>query len=239
MRIGLVTLALLFAIAEMSAVAAAKSPSAKFPTATRAQASPAPKSPAAKSPSPKSSASLNAAWAVCAKAAGDDAIAACDSVIGSGGKKGAELAIAYADRCTALYGKRDYDRALPDCDEAIRLEAQIARAHASRCGILHRKREFSAPFHHAMKPFASNRKSQAITIRGATSTTIATSPTAQLRTAPRRFASAHATPPPTATVAMPGTGRRTTTARLPIATKPFASIRGRRSRCRCAELSGA
>jgi tetratricopeptide (TPR) repeat protein len=84
----------------------------------------------------------NSDWATCAKAVGDDAIAACDRLLKSGGKKGAELAIVYVNRCLALNGKKDSDRALADCSEAVRLDARSARAHSGRCWALTDKREY-------------------------------------------------------------------------------------------------
>jgi tetratricopeptide (TPR) repeat protein len=72
-------------------------------------------------------------WATCAKATGDESIAACSRLIQSGERKGNELAAVHVNRCTAFDRKGDYDRAIPDCNEAIRLNPKSSSAFVSRC----------------------------------------------------------------------------------------------------------
>jgi tetratricopeptide (TPR) repeat protein len=83
-------------------------------------------------------------WAACAKAAGDDAIAACDRLIKSSGRKGNERAIAFVNRCVAYNLKKDYDRALADCSEAIRLDPKSAPARSGRCRVWVDQRDYDS-----------------------------------------------------------------------------------------------
>jgi tetratricopeptide (TPR) repeat protein len=80
----------------------------------------------------------NPEQATCQKAAGDEAIAACTRRIDSG-IAGRPRAIAYHNRGVALGRKGDYDRALADLNEAIRLDPNSAVAYNSR-GIAYRLR---------------------------------------------------------------------------------------------------
>jgi lipoprotein NlpI len=65
----------------------------------------------------------------CRRANAEEAIAACTRAIGSGRSRGASLAGAYNNRGTAYYGKGDYDRAVADYDEAIRLDPKYPFAY--------------------------------------------------------------------------------------------------------------
>jgi len=67
--------------------------------------------------------------------AGDDdesAIAACTRIITQGKQSRTNLAVAYANRGAAYVRKGDYDHALPDLDEAIRLDPKPASVYYSR-----------------------------------------------------------------------------------------------------------
>jgi lipoprotein NlpI len=57
-------------------------------------------------------------------------ITGCTALLQSAGEP--NLAAAYTNRGTAHYEKGDYDRALADHGEAIRLDAKFARAHVNR-----------------------------------------------------------------------------------------------------------
>ncbi len=70
--------------------------------------------------------------AVCAKAAGEESIAACSRRISSGELGGRDLAIAYRNRAWALESKGNNDRAISDYDEALRLDPKYAHALANR-----------------------------------------------------------------------------------------------------------
>jgi tetratricopeptide (TPR) repeat protein len=65
----------------------------------------------------------------CTKAAGDESIAACTRAIATGQ---GNLAWAYANRCLASARKQDHDRAIADCDQAIKLDPRYARAYNNR-----------------------------------------------------------------------------------------------------------
>lgn len=66
-----------------------------------------------------------AAWVddleTCRKTSGDEAIAACTRAIVSGTYRDRDLALIYSIRCAEYNGKREYDRAIQDCTQAIRL----------------------------------------------------------------------------------------------------------------------
>jgi tetratricopeptide (TPR) repeat protein len=70
--------------------------------------------------------------AACAKAAGEESIAACSRRIGSGALSGRDLAVAYRNRGWALHAKGDDDRAIIDYNEALRIEPKYAHALANR-----------------------------------------------------------------------------------------------------------
>src|SRR5262249_39706065 len=70
--------------------------------------------------------------ALCATEAGDEAIAACTRLIGSGRDKDAELGALYRHRCAALTSKWDRDRSVSDCNEAVRLDPGNSSAFAAR-----------------------------------------------------------------------------------------------------------
>jgi lipoprotein NlpI len=61
----------------------------------------------------------------------DRNIAACDRVLKSAKEK-KQRALALANRCTLLNNKEAYDRALQDCEEAIRLDPKPAFAYTNR-----------------------------------------------------------------------------------------------------------
>ena len=62
-------------------------------------------------------------------------IAACTGVIGRGDLSKEVLARAYLSRCDAYGARRQHDRAILDCNEAIELNPASARAFASRSAI--------------------------------------------------------------------------------------------------------
>jgi tetratricopeptide (TPR) repeat protein len=75
----------------------------------------------------------------CAKAAGDESIAACTRVITSG--KG-NLSAAYTNRGAAYHAKGDDDRAIADHDQAIRLDPKDVVAYKNRGNAYTGKRNY-------------------------------------------------------------------------------------------------
>lgn len=63
------------------------------------------------------------------------AIAACTRAIEGGKVKGRELALLYHARANALETKRDFERALADHSEAIRLDAGNVKFWTARCWV--------------------------------------------------------------------------------------------------------
>jgi|GEM_PF-1029840 len=70
--------------------------------------------------------------AVCANAAGDNAIAACSRIIESGQTSGQELAVVYRRRGVALRTKGNNDRAIVDFDAAIQIDPKYVSALVDR-----------------------------------------------------------------------------------------------------------
>jgi len=62
----------------------------------------------------------------CVKGSGDQRIAACTRVIDSGRLQDDAVAWAYGNRALAYYNKQDYDHAIADFDQVIRINPQIA-----------------------------------------------------------------------------------------------------------------
>jgi len=78
----------------------------------------------------------------CAYQSGDVAIAACSRAIKSGKYRGYQLAIKYLNRGAEWKIKKDYDRALADYNEAIRLSATYADAFYNRCIVYRIKEDY-------------------------------------------------------------------------------------------------
>src|SRR5262245_38825650 len=62
----------------------------------------------------------------------DESIAACTRQISSGRWKGRDLAAAHNNRAVAYNNKGEYDRAIADATEAIRLDPKHATAYYNR-----------------------------------------------------------------------------------------------------------
>ncbi len=80
------------------------------------------------------SAGESSAWQACFGAASspDDRAAACSSVIDAKAETGRKLAGAYCSRGEAFTEKRDFDRAMTDLDEAVRIDPDYACAWTNR-----------------------------------------------------------------------------------------------------------
>src|SRR5258708_30616525 len=68
----------------------------------------------------------------CGKASGDEAIAACARAINSGLYSGRQLADLFHSRCFEWNKKQESDKAIADCNQAIRLEPNDATAFYNR-----------------------------------------------------------------------------------------------------------
>ena len=62
----------------------------------------------------------------------DQSIAACDRVLNDPKVAGPSRAVAFSNRCGWWWAKKDPDRALPDCNEAIRIDRTYAAAYVNR-----------------------------------------------------------------------------------------------------------
>ena len=74
--------------------------------------------------------SLN--WAMCEDSDSDVSIIGCTMVLQSGQEPEANLAIAFFNRGFAYANKQDYDRAIEDFGQAIRLNPNNSRAFSNR-----------------------------------------------------------------------------------------------------------
>jgi tetratricopeptide (TPR) repeat protein len=73
---------------------------------------------------------------ICFKDSGKTAIEACTRAIQSGHFKGSTLATMFNNRAIEYRQSRDYDRAIADYSQAIRLDANFTGAYAGR-GLAH------------------------------------------------------------------------------------------------------
>jgi len=78
----------------------------------------------------------------CRTASADAAIAACTRAIDGGKIRGKELAEPYLYRGTAYKGKDDFDRAIADFSEAIRLDPGGPFAYAQRGLVYNQKKDY-------------------------------------------------------------------------------------------------
>jgi tetratricopeptide (TPR) repeat protein len=79
----------------------------------------------------------------------DESIAACDSVINDPRVTAQNRAAAFSSRCGWWWAKKDPDRALPDCNEAIRADSSNVAAFLNRGNTYQSKSDFE----HALADF--------------------------------------------------------------------------------------
>ena len=77
-----------------------------------------------------------------AGASPDLAVGACTAIIQSGQETAKGLAAAFLNRGRGYAGKREYDRAIQDYDQAIRLDQNNAAAFSSLGNAYNRKHEY-------------------------------------------------------------------------------------------------
>ena len=76
----------------------------------------------------------------------DQSIAACDRVLNDPKITGSSRAAALGSRCGWWWAKKDPDRALSDCNEAIRLDPAYAAAYINRGNVYLNKADFERAF---------------------------------------------------------------------------------------------
>jgi tetratricopeptide (TPR) repeat protein len=81
---------------------------------------------------------------LCAHGSGESAIAACTKDIESGRFRGHTLAIKYNNRGVLWGSLREYDRALTDYADAIRVDPKYADAYYNRCVAYNRKQFYDS-----------------------------------------------------------------------------------------------
>jgi tetratricopeptide (TPR) repeat protein len=79
---------------------------------------------------------------ICAKESGEIAIEACSRAIKSGRYKGRDLARQYMYRGVERSLKKDYDLALADYGEALRIDNKYADAFYNRCVLYNAKEDY-------------------------------------------------------------------------------------------------
>ncbi len=79
----------------------------------------------------------------------DESIAACDRVINDPKVTAQTRAAAFSSRCGWWWGKQNLDRALSDCNEAIRADSSNAAAFLNRGNVYQSKSDFE----HALADF--------------------------------------------------------------------------------------
>jgi tetratricopeptide (TPR) repeat protein len=68
---------------------------------------------------------------------------ACTAAIKSGSLQGHDLAVLYLNRGFLASRANDFDKAIQDYGEAIKVDPQYANAFSNRCAVYVRKREFN------------------------------------------------------------------------------------------------
>jgi lipoprotein NlpI len=76
----------------------------------------------------------------------DQSIAACDRVLNDPKTTGARRAIAFSNRCGWWWAKKEPDRALSDCNEAIKADPGYAAAYINRGNAYLNKSDFEHAF---------------------------------------------------------------------------------------------
>ena len=76
----------------------------------------------------------------------DDGISACDRVVNDSKISAQDRASALSSRCGWWWSKKDSDRALTDCTEAIRIDRNLAAAYLNRGNVYLSKSDFDHAF---------------------------------------------------------------------------------------------
>jgi Tfp pilus assembly protein PilF len=97
-------------------------------------------------------------YKACAGASGAEAVAACNRAISSGKFKGAPLADLHINRGAERQQEKDFDGALADFDEAIRIDSTKPLAFANRASVRYGKKEYDAAIRDLDKAIGLNPK---------------------------------------------------------------------------------
>jgi tetratricopeptide (TPR) repeat protein len=147
---------------------------------------------------------------ICAEESGDVAIAACTRAIKSGKYRGHQLAIKFLNRGVEWKLKKEYDRAMADYAEAVRLDANYADAFYDRCIIDNIKEDYDR---------ALSECSRAIKIGASADALEATGGVAVIPISRRRITTTPLRILTTPSAFIPRTPERSTTGALPIRRK--------------------
>lgn len=88
----------------------------------------------------------------------DQKISGCTAVIQAGKLKGKRLAFVFTNRGAAYYEKGQYDRAIQDADQAIKLNPKYTLAYNNRCAAYHDKGEYDRAIQDCIQAIKLNPK---------------------------------------------------------------------------------
>ena len=90
----------------------------------------------------------------------DMMIGGCTAVIQSGRLNTRQLALAFGNRCSAYTSKQDYNRAIADCNQAIRLEPSNSARYIDKAnvhGAMHNYALAAEDYHEALRRSRGNK----------------------------------------------------------------------------------
>jgi tetratricopeptide (TPR) repeat protein len=77
-----------------------------------------------------------------ARATAEEEIEACSAMLNSGKYKGSNLAIIYNNRCSAYHENSEYDKAISDCTQSLKINPSYANAFYNRSLAKYRKEDY-------------------------------------------------------------------------------------------------
>ena len=151
--------------------------------------------------------------------------AACSRIIDGASEQLAERVEAFKNRGRGSFNRKDYDRAIADYGEAIKLSPKDAWAFAHRCEAYESKRTTTRPLRIAPRRSRSIRNMAGPTTTVASPITVCMNTTQRWPTMPRRSGSIPGTCGPMPAAAWRGRKRVNSTRRSPISPRRSQSIR--------------